>query len=82
MQNKLNEAEKKIGIFNIIMGKHLLYIFCFFSIIGKAQVIKVEADSVIIYCSYNDLKKAIKAEYNYSITRYWVTENGKKERSG
>ena len=62
------------------MTKYLLSFFCLFSIFAEAQIVKVETDSVIIYCKFEDLKKAIKLEFSYSILAYWVTENGKKKK--
>src|ERR1017187_6041598 len=43
------------------------------------QTVKLETDTVITYCKFSDLVKAIHKEYSYSISMHWVTLNGKKK---
>ena len=58
------------------MLKAFTIVTLFFACFAKAQTIKVDLDSVIVYCQYNDLIKAIKKENNYSQTTHW---EGKKK---
>ena len=55
-----------------MIKKLLTFIFIFFFANVWAQTIKVDMDSVIVYCKYSDLMKSIKKVGNYSQSTEWV----------